>query len=172
MFSLETERCILRPFKKEDAADLFKMDSDPLVHKYLGNNPLTHIDQALKVITEIQYQYTKYGMGRLAAIKKSTEEFLGWTGLKHEEHVRSYPYIDIGYRLKQSAWGKGIATEIAIACVEHGFIHLNKEKICAGADANNIGSNRVLLKLGMTKTEQFMFDGSMHNWYEMTNGKL
>ena len=166
MFSLETERCILRPFKKSDVKDLFEMDSDPLVHKYLGNNPLSQVDQASNYIDSILEQYVKFGLGRLAVIEKSTNEFLGWSGLKYEENVRSYAYYDIGYRFKVSAWGKGIATETATAAFEHGFKQLKINKICGGAAVDNIGSNKILSNLGMTSTEQFLFDDILHNWYE------
>lgn len=167
MFTLETERCILRPFKKSDVKDLFEMESDPLIHKYLGNNPLSHIDQASNYIDSILEQYKQFGLGRLAVIEKSTSDFLGWSGLKFEEKVRSYAYYDIGYRFKVSAWGKGIATETAIVAVNHGFDHLHLNKICGAADVDNIGSNRILTKLGMHFTEQFNFEGILHNWYEI-----
>lgn len=167
MFTIETKRCILRPFELADAPDLYEMDRDPLVHKYLGNKPLTKIEQAVRCINIIQDHYTKNGMGRLKVIDKKTNEFLGWSGIKYEEQVRSYPYYDIGYRFKVSAWGKGYATETAMAAVSHGFSELDLFKICGAADVNNIASNRVLLKIGMSYTKQFEFDGNIHNWYEI-----
>ena len=166
IFSLETERCIMRPFTIEDAPDLFEMDSDPEVHKYLGNNPLKKMEQAEEVIKSILDQYGKFKLGRLAVIRKSDNAFLGWSGMKYEEHVRDYPYYDIGYRFNQSALGQGYASETAQAAIDHTINSLGITKICGGAHVDNIGSNRILSKIGLSLTEQFMFDGEMHNWYE------
>lgn len=48
---LKTERVLLRPFQPEDAKGLFEMDSNPEVHRFLGNNPLTDIEKAKEVVS-------------------------------------------------------------------------------------------------------------------------
>ena len=60
----ETERLVLRAFVEEDAISFFEMDSDPLVHIYLGNNPITTIEQAASTIADIRKQYVDFGLGR------------------------------------------------------------------------------------------------------------
>ena len=123
---IETERLILRPIKASDAKDLFELDSNPKVHKYLGNNPVKHIDECKTYITSIQQQYKDYGMGRIAVVKKDTQEFIGWAGIKYEQNLRKeFNYYDLGYRLKEQFWGKGYATEAALASLDYGFKNLN-----------------------------------------------
>lgn len=65
----QTDRFILRDLAPEDAEGIFALDSDPLVHKYLGNNSLTKRTQADEVIAMIQNQYVKNGIGRWGALK-------------------------------------------------------------------------------------------------------
>lgn len=74
---IETERLILRPVTLDDTQDFFEMDSNPNVHKYLGNNPVKSIDQSKAWIEDILDQYETFGLGRLAVVNKTTDKFLG-----------------------------------------------------------------------------------------------
>ncbi|WP_367391914.1 GNAT family N-acetyltransferase [Lewinella sp. LCG006] len=169
---LETPRLILRAVKEEDAPGFFELDSDPEVHKFLGNKPVKDIKESEEAIKYIQKQYEEKGIGRLAIIDKASKEFVGWSGLKYETVVRAdFPYYDLGYRLKKKFWGKGIATEAAIASLEYGFLQLRLEEIYAAADLDNMGSNKVLQKLGMKLVDQFEYCQALHNWYKITTAE-
>lgn len=76
----ETNRLILREIVPEDEGGLFQLDSDPEVHEFLGNQPISNIEQAREVIRFIRKQYIDNGMGRWAIIEKNTGNFVGWTG--------------------------------------------------------------------------------------------
>ena len=166
---LETPRLILRAVKEEDAQGFFELDSDPEVHRFLGNNPVKHLRESEEVVKSIQKQYRENGIGRLAIIDKATEEFVGWSGLKYETVVRAgFPYYDLGYRLKKKFWGKGIATEAALASLEYGFQQRQLEEIYAAADVDNIGSNKVLQKVGLKLVGQFEYCEALYNWYKIT----
>ena len=168
--SIETERLILRNLESKDAQGMFELDSDPEVLIYLGNNPLTSINQSKEIIKNVHKQYQKNGLGRWAIIEKDTNEFIGWSGLKYEEKVRKeFSYYDLGYRLKKKYWGKGIATETALISLDYGFNHLGLEKICATAHIENIGSNKVLKKMGFRFVEVIQIENDSCNWYELTN---
>lgn len=168
--SIETSRCTLRLFTMNDVKDLFMMDSDPEVHRYLGNRPLKYIEEASEIIINIRQQYSSNGMGRLAVIEKSTREFMGWAGLKLEtrEVYGHRSYYDLGYRFARRCWGKGIASECAAASLEIGFNRYGLEVINAAAHTENIASNRVLQKNGFKLKNTFRFDGATHNWYGIT----
>ena len=168
--SIETDRLILRNLESKDAQGMFELDSDPEVLIYLGGNPLTSIEQSKEIIKNVHKQYEKNGIGRWAIIEKSTNEFVGWTGLKYEEKVRKeFSYYDLGYRLKKKFWGKGIATETALISLDYGFNDLNLEKICATAHSKNIGSNKVIQKMGFTLIDAIQIDDTPCNWYELSN---
>ena len=97
----ETERLILREILPIDVEGLWELDSDPEVHKYLGNNPVTDKEQIVEVINFIRQQYIDNGIGRWAIIDKKTNEFIGWTGLKFvTDTINNHQnYYDLGYRL-------------------------------------------------------------------------
>lgn len=166
----ENDRILMRPITDDDAEGLFTMDSDPDVHRYLGNRPLKRIEQAREVIKNIRQQYRSNGMGRLAVVEKLTGEFMGWAGLKLEtREVNGHrSYYDLGYRLAIRYWGKGIASECAAASLGIGFNEHQLEVINAAAHTENIASNRVLQKNGFKLKNTFRFDGATHNWYEIT----
>ena len=165
---IETERFLLREILTTDVQGMYELDSDPEVHKYLGNKPVKTIQEVEQTIQYIRTQYQENGIGRWAIVEKSTDEFVGWSGLKLEKQLRKgFQYYDLGYRLKRKYWGRGIATETAVASLKYGFRALQLDEICAAADIENIGSNKVLTKVGLQFVETFEFDGAMHNWYKM-----
>lgn len=167
MSTIETERFILRPFLETDVQDIFELDSDLDVHRYLGY-PTKSMEEAQATVAYVQNQYKKDGLGRWAVIDKKTNEFIGWSGLKYEREVRdNMDYYDLGYRLKKKYWGKGIATETALASLKYGFETLNLNEIFAGAHVDNIGSNKVLQKVGLQLLETFEYEGVPHHWYSI-----
>lgn len=165
---IETERLLLREIIEEDAQGFYELDSDPEVHKYLGNKPVKNIEQSRDIIKHVRKQYVENGIGRWAIIDKATKEFIGWSGLKYEKNLReNINYYDLGYRLKRKFWGKGIATETAIESLKYGFDQLNIKEICAAAHTENVASNKILTNIGFEFIETFEFDGAIHNWYKL-----
>jgi len=168
---LETKRLILRQIESTDVANLFALDSDPLVHRFLGNEPLKTIDQVPAIINHINNQYTANGYGRLAVELKDSGEFMGWSGLKHETEIRDFNYTDLGYRLMPKYWGNGYATESSIAALDWGFKHLNTDLICAAVAPGNVASQTVLQKLHFEEKKQFDVENLPHHWFAMTRGR-
>lgn len=164
----ETERLILRELLPEDAQGLFELDSDPEVHRYLGNNPVTTMEQSKAVVELVRQQYKDYGIGRWAIIDKTTHAFMGWGGLKYEFNPRKNErYYDLGYRILRKYWGNGIATESAMESLKYGFNVLDVQEIFAAAHCDNAASNAILKKTGMQLVETFIDDGAIHNWYTL-----
>ena len=169
----ETERFLIRELSLDDVDGIFKMESDPDVHTYLGKKPIKTKEEAMAAIEFVRQQYISNGIGRWAIIDKKTGDFVGWTGFKLiTESINNHiNYYDIGYRLRKEYWGKGIATETATAALKYGFENLNTETIYSFADCNNIASNKILEKIGMTRKEKFIYDGVDHYWYEIAKGE-
>ena len=110
----QSERLYYREFVPSDDVLMFALDSNPEVHTYLGNNPVTDISQVRVYLDSLIDQYKNNGIGRMAAFLKDTNEFIGWGGLKLERNVNGREqFYDIGYRLLPEFWGKGYATESA-----------------------------------------------------------
>jgi RimJ/RimL family protein N-acetyltransferase len=168
---LETDRLILRELKFSDAEAFFAMDNNPKVHQYLWNKPVQKIEETIEVISFVRQQYIDNGIGRFAIILKETDEFVGWAGLKFNTVVANNKvnFYDIGYRLDEKFWGKGFASEASFAWLKYAFETMNIKTIEAAAHAENVASNRILQKMGMQMTEQYLEDAISWNWYQMEN---
>lgn len=167
----ETERLILREIVIEDTGDMFRLDSDPRVHTYLGNNPIKCMGKARTYVDYIRMQYERYGIGRWAAIEKSSGNWIGWTGLKlnFENEMNGHKnYYDVGYRFMPEYWGKGYATESSIAARDYFFEHFKGEKLCGLAELDNAASCRVLEKIGLDRKDNFHFEQENMDlaWFE------
>ena len=164
-----TERLILRKITHEDLNDLFLLDSNPEVVKYVGIQAFTKKEETLNLIESLINQYDKNGTGRLAVIEKETNKFIGWSGIKLlTEEVNGFKNIyELGYRFLPDFWGKGYATESAKASLDLGFNQLNADKIYAYADVENQSSNYILTKLGFENKGAFLDKGDHCNWYEL-----
>ncbi|MEL6972223.1 MAG: GNAT family N-acetyltransferase [Bacteroidota bacterium] len=163
---VETDRFLMREFLESDVDELFLLESDPEVYRYLGMPAVASKDQMPEMIAYVRQQYVDNGIGRWVVIEKDTGVLVGWSGLKYETVVQpGQPYFDLGYRFRREYWGKGIASETARASLDYGFKVMQLEQICAAAHIENIGSNRVLQKMGMRQGELFHFEGMPHNWY-------
>ena len=168
---LETDRLILRELQLSDAEAFFAMDSNPIVHQYLWNKPVQKIEETIEIIAFVRKQYIDNGIGRFAMISKDTNEFIGWAGLKlnTEEVNNKVNFYDIGYRLDEKFWGKGYASEATFAWLKYAFETMNIKTMEAAAHTKNAASNRILQKIGMQMTEQYLEDGVSWNWYQLEN---
>lgn len=169
-FYIETERLILRDLLKTDEEGMFELDADPKVHTYLGNSPINTIEEARHYIDIVQQQYKDNGIGRWAVIEKSSNEFIGWSGLKFikEYENNQINFYDVGYRLKPKFWNKGYATESAKAAIKYGFETLNLQEIFGSANIDNIKSRRALEKCGLKFIEKFTWKDIPCDWLKIT----
>ena len=170
---LETERLILRPLELSDADDLFELNKNPEVHKYLWQTPEKSIDESMKTIEYVHKQYKENNIGRFATVLKETNEFIGWTGIKFvNDHIENgnSNFYDYGYRLDEKYWNKGYATEASIAWLDYGFNQMKIEKMNAYTHAENGASNHILQKVGMHFMEDYLDkDGVLWKWWQMKN---
>ena len=169
-FHIETERLILRELQAKDLQAWFDMDSNPEVHKYLGNLPVKNMVQIENAFQSILQQYAENGIGRLATIEKSSGNFIGWSGLKFitEEENNHINFYDVGYRLHPKYWGKGYATESCKASLKYGFMALHANEIIGRANEENIASRRALEKCGLKFLEKFMWKDIQCDWLKIT----
>lgn len=167
---IETERLLMRDLMDEDVHGMFAMDSDAEVHKYLGNKPIATLAEAQYYIDFIKQQYLDYGIGRWAVVDKESGAFVGWSGFKFITDVVNgrTKYYDLGYRFIKKYWGKGYATETAMASLHYGFSKLDYDEIIGIADVANMASNSVLKKIGLIKRDEFIYDETLVNFYSLS----
>lgn len=172
---IETPRLILRPFENTDAEELFDMDKNPNVHKYLWLKPVESIDEVYAYIEMVQKQYEERGIGRFSTILKETGELIGWTGIKFvNDHVENgnTNFYDYGYRLNEKFWNNGYASEATKAWFDHGFNEMKIETMHAYTHAENGASNHVLQKHGMQFMEEYTAeDGITWKWWQLESKK-
>ena len=90
--------------------------------------------------------------GLFAAQEKDSGAFVGWFCLRPE---RDGPLdeVELGYRLRQEAWGKGYATEVAAALLAKAFSELDVRVVWGATMSRNLASQKVMEKVDMTVTE-------------------
>jgi RimJ/RimL family protein N-acetyltransferase len=163
---LETKRLILRELCPDDAEEMSRLHSHPLVQKYTGEDVITSPDGIQEKIREKMLDYKTYGYGRWATILKEGKQFVGWSGLAY---LPEFDEVDVGYRFLPEYWGKGLATEATMAILEYAFRNLGLKRIVAIAMEENQASIRVMEKAGMLfeKHAPYFPEGEDLVWYSI-----
>jgi RimJ/RimL family protein N-acetyltransferase len=157
---LETNRLTLRRFTEADEDNLVELDSDPEVMRFLNGGKPTPREDFRSWMPALLGWYERYeGLGYWAAQEKSTGGFLGWFHFRPRLSEPRDGEIELGYRLRRAAWGKGYATEGSRALIRKGFTELGVERVVAETMTVNTGSRRVMEKSGLTFVRTFHRDG-------------
>jgi RimJ/RimL family protein N-acetyltransferase len=153
---LETERLRLRRFGEGDLENLVVLDADPAVMRFLnGGIPTPREVIQCRILPRFLEEYERSpGFGHWAAIEKVTGLFVGWFGMAPREAADPRE-VELGYRLRQSAWGKGYATEGARALVREAFAELGVQRVFATTYGENVASRRVMEKAGLRLVRTF-----------------
>ena len=165
---LDTQRLFLREFTIDDAQLLINLNSNSNVTRYTGDGPVENVAKAKEILETIIFPQYKNKMGRWAVHLKSTNEFIGWCGLKYIEELNE---IDLGYRFFENHWGKGYATECAKACLAYGFNAREMKEIVGRAAIDNTNSVKVLEKVGMKFEKEAIEQGDKIFKYRLTNAQ-
>lgn len=165
---LETERLFLREFTLDDAQLLIDLNSNPNVVRYTGDGPVESLEKAKDIIQNIISPQYPNKLGRWAVHLKSTNEFIGWCGLKYIEQLDE---IDLGYRFFEEHWGKGYATESSKAVVAYGFNTLQLKEIVGRSAIENMNSIKVLEKAGLAFEKAAVEHGDKIYKYRLNRGK-
>jgi RimJ/RimL family protein N-acetyltransferase len=152
---LSTDRLVLRRFTAADLDNLLDLDNDPEVMRYLSGAPTPRDVIEHDILPRFLRSYEPHaGRGYWAAEERATGAFLGWFGFNPPDE--SGPdVVELGYRLRRFAWGKGYATEGARALIRRGFIEHGVRRVFATTYQDNLASRRVMEKLGMTLVRRF-----------------
>jgi ribosomal-protein-alanine N-acetyltransferase len=162
MFALQTERLTLRHFSPADDEAVYKaIFSDPEVMRF--SDGVQSLEWTHAWIQHCQQDYYETrGYGPFAVIERSKHLLIGYCGLFYFSDVNGQPEIELGYRLARSAWGRGYATEAAIAVREYACTAHGIKRLLSIIDPSNIASIRVAEKLGMRFELEVMLEGYTH----------
>lgn len=147
---IKTERLILRQWKPEDVPQFVAMNEDPEVMKYFPG--ALSPQQSEGWAENCRQMLERQGWGLWAIEIQSTGEFIGFVGLHAPTIDLPFnPCVEIGWRLKSSAWGRGFATEAARACVDYGFSVVGLTEIVSFTSVVNTPSSAVMERLAMKR---------------------
>jgi RimJ/RimL family protein N-acetyltransferase len=152
---LQTERLLLRRFTGDDVDNLVELDSDPDVMRFInGGRPTPRREIENEVLPAFLGYYERFaGYGFWAVVERSTGSFVGWFHLRPAEGPSDE--VELGYRLRRSAWGNGYATEGSRALIDKAFAELGVRRVFASTMVVNVASRRVMEKAGLRFVRTF-----------------
>nr|WP_205756120.1 GNAT family N-acetyltransferase [Labrenzia sp. 011] len=152
---LETDRLLLRAWRDEDIDPFAEICADLEVMRYFPE-PLSR-EKSILLISRSREKQERDGFCIAPVELKETGAFLGFVGLNRPDYPKPLPFdpcVEIGWRLKQSAWGQGYASEAARAWLRFGFETIGLDEIVAFTIPDNAPSQNVMRRLGMTRDHE------------------
>lgn len=150
-----SERLGFRTWNEGDKPMFNAMNADPEVMRHFPSGPLSE-EASTDFLVRLEDHYQKYGHQYFAADLLASGETVGFVGLAYQTYESPFtPAVDIGWRLKRSAWGKGYATEGAKVCLAFGFNTLDIDHIISTCIPQNQASENIMQKIGMKKVGEF-----------------
>lgn len=150
MEEIRTARLLLRPWRPCDLEPFAALNADPEVMRYF---PATlSRDESDGMAHRCQSLIAQRGWGFWATEEQATGEFIGFIGLHTPAaELPCSPCVEVGWRLRQSHWGMGLATEGATASLSFAFQKLNLPEVVSFTSVHNLRSAAVMQRLGMQR---------------------
>lgn len=154
MIYFETERLCFRDWIENDKEEFIKMNKDPEVMKYFPD--VLEPSESEIFLSKIKEEFTEKGYGLYAVELKESGSFIGYIGFHLSTFEADFtPCVEIGWRLKKEAWGKGYATEGALSCLRYGFETLKFKEIYSFTAEINGKSKKVMKRIGLHYLKSF-----------------
>jgi len=155
--TLRTSRLLLRTWSDDDLPFFAAMNADPEVMEHFPR-VLNHAESDF-LAARIRSNFATRGFGLWAVELCEVAPFIGFVGLSVPHFDAHFtPCVEIGWRLARACWGRGYATEAALAVLEFGFCRLELEEIVSFTAASNLRSRKVMERIGMTRSPQDDFE--------------
>ena len=138
-----TDRLLLRPWREEDAEDLFIYASDPAVGPPAGWPPHESVDHSRGIIRTVLSAPETY-----AVCRREDGRAIGSIGLHRNDIAEDEDEYELGYWIGRPFWGQGLIPEAARELLRHAFADLGMARIWCGHYDGNVKSRRVMEKLG------------------------
>jgi ribosomal-protein-alanine N-acetyltransferase len=146
---LETKRLLFRRLVMDDLDHLFALYRDPEIRKYFPDGVL-NLEETKEELEWFLNGHPEHPeLGLWATIYKKTGQFIGRCGLLPWE-IDGKLEIEIAYLLDKAFWQQGLATEAAQGILQYAFTKLNLSRLICLMDPDNIASQKVAERVGMT----------------------
>ncbi|WP_404448637.1 GNAT family N-acetyltransferase [Sutcliffiella horikoshii] len=152
----ETERLYLRVLEVADVKPLQRIWGNQEVMGLCAG--ATAHEKLPKIVEYYEKCHDEKGLSVYAVVEKTSGNVIGTAGFNVEDTLEK---VELIYHFANDTWGKGYASEAALACVEVAKAKKTVSRLFASADPANKGSLRILEKIG------FEFKGL--KWFEDTN---
>lgn len=152
---LETDRLFVRPWRSDDIDDLYELCSDAAVMRYFAQ--VYDRGETELFLEKLLDRQIKNGFCFDPVFEKATGAFVGFVGLNKPQLSKPLPFdpcVEIGWRLHKRYWGKGYASEAAREWLRFGFEILKQDEIVAFTIPENIPSQNVMKRIGMSHDPQ------------------
>jgi len=153
---IETNRLILRPFEASDAEAAFRWFGDPVVMRYTPTGPDKSIEETEARLTVFMEHQKAHGFSKWLILNRASGVAIGDLGLLV---LKDYGWVDLGCRFTQPYWGKGLATEVALAWVRAALDEFGLSQLGAFVHLENAASIQVLKKVGFQMEQREMVMG-------------
>jgi len=158
-FAIETERLILRDWREEDIAPFVRHTNNEAVMRWLGG---VVADEKLAGIVRdrlMRWQEER-GFTFWLVERKADREVLGFCGIKLADQPGTpiEGMYEVGWRLREDAWGQGYAREAATAALDHAFEMLGADRVVAITVVGNQASWGLMERLGMSRRPELDHD--------------
>lgn len=155
--NIQTPRLILRQWKDSDADPFAEMNADPQVMEFFPST-MTR-EKSDEMLTRCRDLIAVRGWGIWAVELRDSGELTGFVGLHTPGYALPFvPCVEVAWRLKVDAWGKGYCSEAARAVLDAGFEQLGLDEIVAYTALPNVRSQAVMKKMGMVRDPAEDFD--------------
>lgn len=163
----ETERLKFRLLKESDFEAWLPLFENKDVARFLALDP----EKSSKELCEFWFEkvFNRYSNdlgGMNVLIEKSTGNFIGQCGLLVQE-VDGETRLEVGYSILPKYWGKGFASEAAIKCKDFAFVNNFSDTIISVIHPENVGSEKVAIRNGMSLLKRTEFHGMPANIFEV-----
>lgn len=153
----------MQPYKEDDAEIFFALNGDAEIMQYI-RDPKTKEESDAFLAENLQFYKDHPGLGRFAVFTKNNNQFAGSFSLLSIDGSEN---IHLGYALLKPFQGMGLATELVQAALaDYVFTAIPNNEVQALTVAENIGSQKVLLKCGFAFIGTMMHDGDEVMVYE------
>lgn len=157
MTPLAGKRILLRDYELDDLDAVHSWVSDEETMKYLGHGHTKSREETFVRFAEsIERKLADDRESwNLALVIKASQEIVGEIDLWYRHKRFGGGEGGLGWFVRKDLWAKGLATEGAQLIVDFGFRELQMDKISASCIKENVGSERIMQKLGMTKEAEY-----------------
>ena len=155
---VETERLILRTIEEGDAAEQFRLLNTPTVMARLGGVKELHEIEAKHA--KSMAWYAQEGFSFLFMIEKASGEMVGHCGIKRVDNplAKNIGDYEVGWLVREDRWRRGYAEEAMRGVLDWAFGRVGAPHVVALTSAGNIGSWKLMEKLGMERREDLDFE--------------